>query len=176
MKEIYLISPTTIKSYSNLNDNTHEKFIVESIKEAQTVGLQPVIGSALLNKLKENISAGTLSGQYKTLVDDYVSYYLIYQTVARLIPVVQFKVDNLGIFVTEDTNTQTLSFKDTFAMKDYYQSQADFYLKRLTEYLKVNRSLFPELKSTNDMTPQIDEDSNYYNCMWLGGKRGRRTV
>lgn len=177
MKEIYLISPATIKSLTNIDENVHEKFLVSAIRESQNVALQTCIGTSLLNKLKNLIEIGEIdlpaNAKYKELLDNYITYFLMYQTISKLIPIIGFKLDNIGVFTTSDEHVQQVSFKNVFEMQEYYTQQASFYLKRLEDFLKSNKADYPELEDCFGMQPELNS-SEQYSCLFLGGKRGRK--
>ena len=48
---VQLISETTLKAYTLINDNVDAAFIGPTIQKAQDMGLQPLIGSNLLEKV-----------------------------------------------------------------------------------------------------------------------------
>ena len=58
---IMLISPSEVKAASYLGDNFDEQMLGQAIREAQEVHLQSIIGTALLEKLKDLVGE-TLDG------------------------------------------------------------------------------------------------------------------
>lgn len=177
MKYVFLTSETFIRSNANINDETHGKYIQSALREAQEMGLQTIIGSKLLRKLQALVSGNTINNsgneKYKELVDR-AQFYLLYATVAKLIPVVGVHISNFGLSTPTDENMQALNrLPDIFQMEQFYIHKSDFYAHELQLYLIENHKYFPELSAT-----KISElRSNLYSAascgLFLGGARGR---
>jgi hypothetical protein len=67
-----LILPKLLKERSSLHENVDDKLIYPEIKAAQDMYIMPLLGSTLMNKLQTDIAAGTLSGNYKLLMYNYL--------------------------------------------------------------------------------------------------------
>ena len=78
MAEILLISEKYIKENCEISDNVSGKFILSAIQEAQDLKLTPVLGEALVDKLKELVSNKTIgnagNAAYKFLLDNSELY------------------------------------------------------------------------------------------------------
>lgn len=177
-KDILLTSEDDIKTYTNLNENTDGKYIAPSIYMAQKNDLEGCIGTKLVRKIQDLIGTETLDDErnekYKELLDDYIADFLAYATIVRLLPIVSFKIGNIGVARTEDEKVVTMPYDEVFNLKDYYQNQADYLMYRMQRYLLENYDEFPELK----LYKKRDEiKANLYssaNCsIWLGGCRGK---
>ena len=92
MRNVLLISEDTVKTYSGLNDNIWGKSLLPAIREAQEIGLQGIIGSCLYQSLCSKVADGSIENQdniqYKTLLDEEISYYMIYKVISDLVPVI----------------------------------------------------------------------------------------
>lgn len=178
MRNILLISEDTIRTQSGLNDNIFGKSLLPAIREAQEIGLQSIIGSCLYSKLCTLVGDGSIRDMentaYKTLLDDYVSYYLIYKTISDLVPIIGVKLANIGVVISNDEHVQNLSEDERSRVETYYTFRADFYCKRLQEFLLENNELFPELDecACNQMKSNLDSAAS--TSLWLGGFRTRR--
>lgn len=178
MRNVLLISEDTVKTYSGLNDNIWGKSLLPAIREAQEIGLQGIIGSCLYQALCSKVAEGSIENSenaaYKTLLDEYVSYYMIYRTIADLVPVIGVKLANLGVVISNDEHVQNLTEDERDRIDTYYTYRADFYCKRMQEWLLENKELFPELDecSCNQMKANLDSAAS--TGLWLGGIRGRR--
>ena len=84
MSIVLLISETTLKKYTVVNDNVDAAYIMPSIVKAQDMGLQPLIGSVLYRKLCDIAAAHAVpdppdrpeDAPYLDLLNDYVTPYL----------------------------------------------------------------------------------------------------
>lgn len=173
---VLLTSENFIKSNSSISDNINTKFIQPAIRESQTVELQQVLGTELLDKLCELVGNGTISEisniKYKELVDK-CQYFLLYSTLAKICVLANIKTDNLGTYRSNDENAYSFELKDVWSVQDYYTHKSDYYKKELQLFLMSRHNDYPEL-SRNSC---YDIHSNLYSAasgnMWLGGKRGK---
>lgn len=176
MAEYLLTSETFVKSVSNISDNLAGKYVLPSIREAQEVSLKSILGSCLLNKLKDLGLSGDLNkpenAQYKDLVDR-CQYYLAYTAIVEITNKVSYKIGNFGVAKSNDENLSVVTQDEIGKMQYYYQSKADFCALELQQWLLENKTYFPEL---NDCTCQKIR-SNLYSAatcgLWLGGPRGK---
>lgn len=175
-RDILLCSEDTIKTYTNINDNTSGEYISPAIYMAQRAELEETVGSMLVKKLQELIGTCTLENEenkhYRELLDDYITDYLAYASIVRLIPIISFKLGNAGAVRTEDEKVYGLSYTEVFGLKDHYQQQADYLKYRLQRYLIANYQDYPELvtwKSLEDLQCNLYSAANV--PIWLGGER-----
>ena len=175
MTNILLISEDTLKTYSNLNDNICGKNIAPSIVITQDIFLQKFLGSCLYKKILEIVDNGNIESiinqHYKYLLDEYITPFLIYQTIANLIPELSVKISNLGTIISNDEHIVNLSQGERNLTIAHYQSIADSYCRYMQAYLKENRMKFPELNCECD-SPTLDSSSE--TGLWLGGFYGKK--
>lgn len=178
MHKVLLVSTDYIKTYSNLNDNVFEDYLLPSIREAQDMGLQTILGECLYNRILNLVDSGDISENenawYKKLLDDYIQDYLMYQVLTDLVPIIGVKLANLGTVISNDEHVQNLTETERSNIKQYYQYRASFYEKRMQEYLLNNISVFPELKDCDCNRLKANLTSSADIGLWLGGNRGRR--
>ena len=175
MTNILLISEDFIKTNSGLNDNVWGSYLTPAIREAQDIKLQQILGSTLYQSLLDKVADGSIKNNdfkpYKSLLDDYVQIYLMYQTISDLVPIIGVKLTNLGVVVSNDEHLTNLSQSERELVQTYYGQRAEFYGKRLQEYLKNNCSEFKELGGNYDMNPTLNTVAE--TGLFLGGIRGK---
>lgn len=175
MRNVLLVSEDSVKTYSGLNDNIWGKSLLPAIREAQEIGLQGIIGSCLYQRLCSMVEDGSITAStnshYKTLLDEQVSYYMIYRTIADLVPVIGVKLSNLGTMVSNDEHMVNLTEDERSRVNTYYEYRADFYCKRLQQWLLENKELFPELDECACRNMQANLESAASTGLWLGGYR-----
>lgn len=127
MKNVLLISPADIKMQSVVDDNLNEKVLAQAILEAQHLGLEEFIGTALLEKIQSLVEEGTIEDEpaYKDLLDDYIFYYLLYQVLSDIAIPISYKVANAGITQVEDFKLVKSSMSEIDQLKDYYNHRAN---------------------------------------------------
>ena len=172
MSTVLLISETTLKKYTVINDNVDACYITPSIVSAQDIGLQPLIGSVLYAKLCNLVmqaqqQQGTgiddpANEDYKVLLDEYVTKYLCHKVTAELHWALLAKLRNNGIVTSADQQTQQMSMENCELLRKHYDQQAIFYGKRMTDYLCANADKYPEWKQRNTVA-DIKADSEAYN-------------
>lgn len=164
--KIQLISETTLKAYTLINDNVDAAFIAPAIQKAQDMGLQPLIGSVLLDKLCALVADDSISKQnnaaYKRLLDDYVAPYLCWRVATDIQIPLFAKIRNAGIVQSQDQQMQQLSLSDVEYVRKDYEYSADFYGTRLTDFLCANSTTYPEWLERRDVA-DIKADPESFN-------------
>lgn len=176
MTKIFLISEDYIKTNSGLNDNVWGSYLTPAIREAQDIKLQQILGTPLYKSLMEKVENGAIRNDdfmpYKTLLDEYVQIYLMYQTISDLVPIIGVKLTNLGVVVSNDEHLTNLSQSERELVQTYYEQRAEFYGKRLQEFLKDNAKDYEELGECKDIHPTLNTVAE--TGLWLGGIRGKK--
>ena len=173
MTNILLISEDTLKTYSHLNDNVWGKSLTPAIITAQDIYLQKFLGSCLYKKVLELVKSGEIRNEnyamYKELLDSYITNFLIYQTLANLIPEISTKITNMGLVTSSDEHVQNVTQGERDLVMGQYQKYADAYCKMMQDFLKENRDSFPELNCCG--APNLDSSAE--TGLWLGGTRSK---
>lgn len=175
-QEILLSNEDYVRGVTLIDNNIQSKYLLSSIREAQEVSLQEIVGSIMLKKLKNLVADGSIqdSGNtaYKSLIQES-QLFLAYQTVANLCLVCSVKISNGGLQVTSDENLTALDIEDTFTVQTHYQNKADFFAKRLQKFILQNIKNYPEISESrcNEMRANLYSAAN--TNVFLGGKRGK---
>ena len=172
MAEVLLCSETFVKQVSSISDNVAGKYLRPSILEAQEVGLKSIIGSCLLDHLKNLYAEGQLASQYKELVDR-AQYFITYTAIVEITMKVSYKVGNFGVTKSNDENLSVATFDEIGKLQYYYQSKADFCKLELQQWLLDNAALFPELRACDCERIKANLYSAATCGLWLGGPRSK---
>ena len=70
--KVFLIGEQSLKDF-NINDNLDANYLNPAIHTAQEIYLQQIIGTKLLEKIKDMIANNSLTDDYKLLLDDYIT-------------------------------------------------------------------------------------------------------
>lgn len=165
-----LILPKVLKERSSLHDNVDDKLIYPEIKAAQDMYIMPLLGSTLMTKLQTDIAAGTLGGNYKILVDDYLIDTVVNYVLSELPEGLNYQFYNKGLGgKTADGSTQP-SMPELYAIVAKYKSRAEHYAKRCRMYLLQNSpSKYPEYNQFVVGIDTVAPDKNNYTCpIYLG--------
>lgn len=159
MNNIFLISEDYIKSNSNLDNNMSGKYLQTAIKLSQDIELQSVIGTKLLEKIQQLVIDGfPENSRYKELLDDYIQPFLLYNVLSEVTIQISFKLSNFGVVRTDDEKDLATDLNNVNLIKKYYRNKADFFKKRLQDWIITHYNDFPELytyKPLEDMYPNL---------------------
>ena len=173
-KQILLLSESTIKARTPLEDNVSGKIILPAIRFAQEQGLREIIGSNLLDKLKDLVEAGTIEGDYRDLLQRCQDY-LCYKALTEICTLTAVKISGAGLQQVSDERMNPISISDSYSVQSWYQNKADYCARLLQNYLVKNYTKFPELSTGQ----YLDIRSNLYSSatsgLFLGGRRGSRS-
>lgn len=147
---VLIIDCSYVKAFSTVSDNLDDAIITPAIIDAQLTGLQPLIGTKLFDKICSDITNTGLSGDYKTLVDNYISQYLLMAVQAELCITNYSKEHNAGPVGYTDLNYQNTTLNELKYLKGHWDEKANFYGNRLTEFLHANHSKYPEYNEQRD--------------------------
>ena len=176
MKKVLFTNENYIRSVTVIDTNVESKFLLSAMREAQDVHLQQIIGRSMSDKIANLILNDGINSEqnlaYKNLLDE-CQLFLAYQSVAILCLMTNVKISNGGIQQTSDENLSTLDVNDTFTIQTHFQNRADFYAKRLQEYILENRASLPEISERKCYQINSQLHSAASTDLWLGGARGK---
>lgn len=167
--EVLFVNPDYMKRLTQLNGGVEDAVMVPAIILAQDKYIQQYLGTDLLEKLKADISGSGVSGDYETLLDDYVRKATVWWSMVEMLPNLYVKLDNGGLVIRTAESTSPISEADLHREIENARQNAQFYTTRLVEYLCNNYSLFPEYTSNSgaDMLP--DSAVYFQNGMTISG-------
>jgi hypothetical protein len=173
MADYVFIDEQYLKVYTTLTSTVDADLIQPMALLAQDKYITPLTGDSLMEKLKTDAAAGTLSGLYATLVNTYLRKALVWATMVELLPELYVRKDNGApqIRISDETN----QIEQTDLNRDLasYRENMQHYLKRMEEWLCYNGSSMPEYL---DNTPpeRNPRHGNIYNQSGLTFSSGRR--
>ena len=170
MARVLLISEKTLKSNGVINNNVDGMYILPAIEYAQDAGLQPIIGTKLYNKLMDLVSDGSIQQEtdYKVLLDEYVTPYLLNKVTADIQIPLNYKLRNQGVVQNQADNTIVPTMKDLQYVIQNYEYKAVFYGNRLSDYLMANKSKFPEYSKVDSSADMHSNPNSYKTNIYLG--------
>jgi len=166
MAYVLFISEAKLKDSTAINLNVDVELLLPYVRQAQKLYVETKLGTDLTDKLKAEITAVTLTGAYKTLVDDYIGDMLPNWAFYHAIPFLRFKIENGNIYSKTSETGNALSTEEAQHLREEVRNTSEYYTERMIEYVTNNTSSFPEY-STNSGA-EISPDRNaYYNGMNL---------
>lgn len=171
--EVLFVNPDYIKRLTQVNGGVEDSVMVPAIILAQDKHLQNYLGTDLLDKLKSDIAGSGPTGDYATLLDDYVRKATVWWSMVEMLPNLYVKLDNGGLVIRVSDDTQAISESDLHREVENARQNAQFYTTRMVEYLCNNSSLFPEYNSNSGAEMSPEQQVYYQNGMTISGGHDR---
>ena len=176
MAYVLFISEDKLKDSTAINMNVDIEFLLPFVKQAQKLYVETKLGTDLNQKLKDLITAGTISNpanaNYKTLLDTYIGDMLPNFALYHAIPFLRFKIENGNIYSKTSENGVALSTEEAQHLRSEVLNTGEYYMERMIDYIKNNISLFPEYNTNSGA--DVSPDSNaYYAGMNLERPQGQ---
>jgi hypothetical protein len=150
MNNILFVSEAYLRDNLPISRNLDTKDIKPNIQAAQDLYIQEILGSNFYEYLLIAFSAQTLNANEVILVQDYIKPAEAYRTLAMALPFLAFQVKNKGPQSQFDEFGNPAPGNELRFLISNAENRAEFYEQRLTKYLCVNRSLFPQYQTNND--------------------------
>jgi len=159
MATALFISRTDLVKNSIIDGNTDTDKFIQFIKIAQEIEIQNYLGTDLYNKISADIIAGTLTGDYLNLVNDYIQPMLIWWAQVSYLPYAAYQIKNGGVFKHTSENSESVSKSEVDYLVGKARDTAEYYTRRFIDYMSFNSSTFPEYNSNSDSDVYPDKDS-----------------
>lgn len=168
---VLLISAEMIKDRTAIHTNIDEKLLFPTIKVCQDMYIHPLLGSALFNKIITDVDAGTIAGDYKDLLDDYIVDCLCWHVLSESIFDVTYQIWNKGMVKKVGDSTEAPGTDELEGMRNRFRARAEWYGQRLKQYLIANStaSVLPEYYNGNTEIDDISPEQRAFTMpVYLG--------
>ena len=166
MAYVLFISQEKLVDSTAINLAVDPEILLPYILQAQRIYCEPKLGTPLYQKLEAEITAGTLAGAYKTLVDEYIGDMLPSWAFHMCIPYLSFKVENVNIYSKTSETGTPLSTEVAQHLREEVRNNAEYFTERMIEYITNNLTSFPEYGTASGADISADRNA-YYNGMNL---------
>ncbi|MGY8867387.1 MAG: DUF6712 family protein [Methylophagaceae bacterium] len=162
MAEAILITRKDVVKFTAMNGAVDTDKFIQYIKIAQDVHVQNYLGTDLLESIQAKIIAGTLTGDYLSLVTDYVKPLLCHWAMVEYLPFAAYTIANKGVYKHSSENAENVSKEEVDFLIEKERTTAQYYTDRFIDYMSFNASTkFPEYYSNNDNDIYPDKDANF---------------
>ena len=162
MAEAILITRKDVVKFTAMNGNVDTDRFIQYIKIAQDVHVQNYLGTDLLESIQDKIIAGTLTGDYLSLVTDYVKPLLCHWAMVEYLPFAAYTIANKGVYKHSSENAENVSKEEVDFLIEKERTTAQYYTDRFIDYMSFNASSkFPEYYSNNNEDIFPDKDANF---------------
>jgi hypothetical protein len=165
-KNILFCSRNDIVKRTVLGGNVDPEKIIPFVKTAQDKYLLLILGTKLFDKMQNDIGAGTLSGQYLTLQNEYIIDTLVHYALVEALPFIAYTFGNGSIsrnINAEQGTAPTKNDVDFLLQKEL--ATAQFYAERLVSHLIARNNLYPDYVLSTGFSDNVfpDKGQQYRN-------------
>lgn len=162
------ITTDYVYKWSVIENNVDADLITKFIWKAQDLNIQSTIGENLYRKLINDCP--NFTGQYLTLVKDFIQPAQCEWVVYHALPFINFKLTNKAVSQKSSDNSNPSGLDDLKWLRDQVRTNAEFYSERIKDYIKNNPSAFPEFFTTTNTFEVKPNKTNYFSGIWTTGR------
>lgn len=140
---VLLVSAERVKSFTSVNENLDESLLLPNIQIAQEIGLQTLLGTQFYFHILDAAQGKTLTAAETTLLEDYISPYLLWRAVYEAIPEMYMRMMNKGISIGESPNAKSVDRGDMSYLRNIHKNRYEWYEQRLQDYLQPRNADYP---------------------------------
>lgn len=162
MAEALLITRKDVVKFTAMNGNVDTDKFIQYIKIAQDVHIQNYVGTDLLKAIQTKITTSSLTGDYLSLVTDYIKPMLIHWAMVEYLPFAAYTIANKGVYKHSSENSENVSKEEVDFLMEKERDIAQYYTDRFISYMSFNASSkFPEYYSNNNEDVYPDKDASF---------------
>ena len=145
MATALFIKRSDIVKNTALSANVDTDKFIQFIALAQEIHVQNYLGTDLYDKISADIIAGTLSGDYLDLVNDYIQPMLIHFAMIEYLPFAAYSISNGGVFKHNSENSSLASKEEIDFLIQKERDYAEYYAQRFIDYMSFNNEdIYPD--------------------------------
>lgn len=135
--EVLLIRPSEITQYTPMGGNVDVDKYTPCILDVQVTVIEPLLGTELYEKIRDDFYNDTLTGDYKVLFDSYLKPILRHQVFAEYVEIGSYTVGNGGIFKHSPENSEVVTKAEVQYLASTQRSKAQVYIERAERWLRT---------------------------------------
>lgn len=162
MAQALFVTRKDVVKFTALNGNVDTDKFIQYVKIAQDIHIQNYIGTDLYDKIQADIVASTLTGDYLSLVTDYIKPMLIHWAMVEYLPFAAYTVANKGVYKHSSENSENVSKEEVDFLIEKERNTAQYYTDRFIDYMSFNASSkFPEYYTNSNEDVYPDKDASF---------------
>ena len=158
------ISEEKLKQNSLINENVDAKIITPLLPMVQDMYIQPAIGSGLYNELISQINSNSLTTLNETLIINYIQPAIIWWIMTEAPISMTYKFRNKGVQTQNSENSNPASIEDLISVADKYKYKAEWYTKRISNFLYANSTTYPLFLNAGTAYDTIHSNNQIYQA------------
>ncbi len=136
--EILLIRPSEITAYTPMGGNVDVDKYIPCILDVQVTVIEPLLGTKLYEKIKQDLHDEALAGDHEVLFTNYLKPILRHQVFAEYVEIGSYTVANGGIFKHAPENSETVNKAEVQYLAQTQRTKAQMYIQRAERWLRSN--------------------------------------
>jgi hypothetical protein len=162
MTTTLFLSENKLKNFTDLNDSVDVSLLKNAVREAQDIHIQRILGYKLYQKMITDVDSSSLTGNYKTLMDDYLQDALLYWAYYEALESIWLRPRNNGLLIPQGGAEASSVDSNTYDKKrTSVKNKAEWYSERMVGWIIDNETLFPEFGTENGMEIVPDQSSQF---------------
>ena len=163
MATVLFIKIQDLKKNTIIDGNVDVDKLLPYIKIAQEIHIQNYLGTDLYDKISADILAGTLTGDYLSLVNDYIQPMLIHFAMVEYLPFAAYSISNGGVYKHNSENSSNASKEEIDFLIQKERDFAEYYAQRFIDYMSFNApAKFNEYYSNSNQDIYPDKDTGFH--------------
>ena len=161
MAKVLFISREDVVKKTALGGNVDSDKFLQFVEQAQDTYILDLLGTKLYDKIVNLVNAGNLTGNYLTLVNEYIKPMLIHYSVSEFLPFLGYTIANGGIYKHRSENGDVASREDIGYLANKSLQKAKHYTDRYLKFMNYNApNMFPEYYNNVNDDTYPSRDSN----------------
>lgn len=149
--EILFVSPSYMKRTTYISNTVDDEMVTVAVIVAQDKYIIPVLGTDLYFKLRTEIAAGTLTGDYEDLLKVFVQKVVAWWSMVELLPSLYVRHDGTNLVIRTAENSTSIANTDLHREVERSRQTAEMYTDRLVKHLRYNwTSKYPEYHTNTE--------------------------
>ena len=139
-----IINKKFFAEYSPIGKNYDYSEIMLYVPVATEIWLRPLIGSALLDEIEQQVKTNTVSEANATLLTEGGLWqYLCYATCYEGLPFLWTNISSVGITLGKSDNSDSITLKDLTYIQQHLRNQVEVLKDQLKKWLCEHSVSFP---------------------------------
>jgi len=163
MAQALFVTTKDIATFTALNGNVDVDKFMQFIKIAQDIHIQNYLGTDLYNKINNDIVSSSLTGDYLTLVNNYIKPMVIHWAMVEYLPFSAYTIANKGVYKHSSENSESVEKNEVDFLINKERSIAENYTQRFVDFMCFNSNDYPEYNTNSNGDVYPDKQVNFTN-------------
>lgn len=157
-----LISLDYLRDNTSISSEVDSNVLIPHIQTAQNLRIEQLLGTALYDEVIAAVDAGTVSGNIKTLLDNYIQPCLKEWAFYQALPFIKYSISNVGVTTRDSENDSEASLEELQFLRGAVRDTAEYMSQKVINYLKANVDLYSSYQNPGSEIDDIRPNSSVY--------------